>query len=156
MQRENPIFVPWTVDALKDFSFSLSSLIFDLICHCFFCWTIPISTLQATSYKTDLKNRALPGPANHIVLVGSWNSVTAQATQKNLYISATGNMNTLCQGSLHACNVRHEISVTLTPALCKGIRALVHALQCSTQVGFPPHGVLAQLPQGQPQENPCK
>jgi len=96
-----------------------------------------MSTLQASSYKTDLKIRALPRPANHTVLVGSWNSAPAQATRKNLYISVTDNTNTLCQGSLHACNVRHEVSVTLTPALCKGTRALLHALQCTGRFPIP-------------------
>lgn len=136
-------------------SFSLPSLILDLTCHCCFCWTIPMSTLQATSYKNDLKTRALPGHPNHIVLVGSWNSVTAQAIQKNLYISDRQHEHPLprftSRTQCQTWNNCHVDSSTM-----QSIRALVHALQCSTQVGFPPHGVLAQLPQGQPQENPCK
>lgn len=43
------------------------------------------------------------------------------------------------RGSLHPRKTRHEVSVTLAPALCKDIRALVHALQRSMQVGSPLH-----------------
>lgn len=41
------------------------------------------------------------------------------------------------RGSLHPCKTKHGVSVTLAPALCKDIRALVCALQRSIQVGSP-------------------
>lgn len=109
--------------------FSLSFLTLNHICHGFFCSPFPTSTLQVTSYT-----KALPGP----VLVGSWNFAAPHAMQKKTKTLALWKgTQTPCAEGFPSHMQNQTQSVTLAPALCQDIRALVCALQRSMQVGSP-------------------